>query len=85
MTMQELTVNYNSIYDSVTIEDLKQEIRVLESSIEASQKVIEELSRGTITLGEVQLSSLYQELQMKILRLTFVKEKLKERENTAVR
>lgn len=83
--MQELTVNYNSIYDSVTIEDLKQEIRVLESSIEASQKVIEELSRGTITLGEVQLSSLYQELQMKILRLTFVKEKLKERENTAVR
>lgn len=85
MTMQELTVNYNSIYDSVTIEDLKQEIRVLESSIEASQKVIEELSRGTITLGEVQLSSLYQELQMKILRLTFVKEKLKERENKAVR
>lgn len=85
MTMQELTVNYGSAYDNATVEDLKEEIKVLESSIEASKGVIEELSNGTIPLGELNLGALYQELQMKVLRLNFVKEKLKEKESAVVR
>ncbi|MDE5539343.1 MAG: hypothetical protein K2J20_02530 [Bacilli bacterium] len=63
MMVQELIVNYGSAYDNASVEDLKQEIEVLENSIEASQGVIEEVSNGTLVLGELELGALYQELQ----------------------